>query len=634
MNHLQRNRLIVFVSAVLLFCATARAQEPTSEQPDTAALFSKQIEPFLTLYCNDCHSGDEPEGNLSLDDFARLQTVNENREVWLDVVARLADREMPPELALQPDDKELADVLTWLEAELGKYDCHLDAKPGKVTIHRLNRTEYNNTIRDLVGVDFQPAESFPIDEVGEGFDNLASVLSLPPLLMEKYLEAAEQITAKAFADKNIQQLLVFQRPSDEVSAQQAAEQVIAEFAKRAFRRPLREGELDRLVTLYQLAREQEQDFDSAIEFCFQAVLTSPHFLFRIELDDVDSPDTKRPLNGFEVASRLSYFLWCSMPDDALFAAAEDGQLESKPGILDQVQRMLNDPKSDQFVTNFAGQWLQLRQLAKLVPDPELFPQFDAELRASMQRETELFFDAVLRENRSVLDFLDSDFTFVNRRLAGLYGIDGIDSDEFQRVTLQDDRRGGVLTQASILTLTSNPTRTSPVKRGKWILDNLLGEPPPPPPAGVQELQEGSEAELLGSLRERMQQHRADPECAQCHRKMDALGFGFENFNVIGQWRDKDGNFDIDPSGELPGNQSFDSPAELRRVLRTIKQKQFVRCLTEKLLTYGLGRALESYDQCAVQDVMKETEADGYRFYDLVAAVVTSEPFLYRGEKGE
>jgi hypothetical protein len=398
-----------------------------------------------------------------------------------------------------------------------------------------------------------------------------------------------------------------------------------------------EAELAPLVALYQAEREAGVNYPDNVALPLVATLTSPHFLFRIELDTGDSAaerDSIRPLSSHELATRLSYFLWSSMPDERLFELADAGRLNDPSVLSEQVARMLADGKAEALVDNFIGQWLQLRDLGQIKPDPQRFPDFDEGLRAAMLEETRQFARAIMRENRSILEFLDADYTFVNQRLAKHYGLAGIAGDEFRRVALDDARRGGILTQASILTLTSNPTRTSPVKRGKWILENVLGTPPPPPPPNVPKLQEAGEIELLGSLRERMAQHRNDPSCAICHKKMDALGFGFENFDAVGAWRDRDGRFQIDPSGTLPGNQVFQGPAELRKILMTQRRGQFVRCLSEKMLTYALGRELQSYDRCAVDQIMQHTAEDNYRFQTMVVAVVQSDPFCKRGFRGE
>jgi hypothetical protein len=499
----------------------------------------------------------------------------------------------------------------------------------------LNRSEYNNTIRDLVGVDFQPAADFPADDVGNGFDNMAEVLSLPPLLMEKYLEAAEQIIEAAFASQTLRNKLIIAPDSDQPDHDTAARQTLSRFVGRAFRRPVDDTELAPLWELYAAERDAGVGYPDSVAVPMIAALASPRFLFRIELDDFgDAPGEVRDLDQFELATRLSYMLWSSMPDDRLFELATDGRLSDSTVLASEVERMLADDKAEALLDNFVSQWLQLRSLNQIKPDPQRFPSFDESLRLAMIEETRQFARAIIRENRSILEFLDADYTYLNERLAKHYGMTGVTGDEFRKVSLDNSLRGGILTQASILTLTSNPTRTSPVKRGKWIMDNILGTPPPPPPAGVPQLQEDEQTELLGSLRERMAQHRADPSCAICHKKMDALGFGFENFDAIGAWRDRDGRFEIDASGTLPGNQAFQGPTQLRQVLKNQRRDQFVGCLSEKLLTYALGRELQAYDRCAVDQIIECLEQDEYRFHSLVMGVVRSEPFLKRGFRGE
>jgi hypothetical protein len=323
-----------------------------------------------------------------------------------------------------------------------------------------------------------------------------------------------------------------------------------------------------------------------------------------------------------------------MPDNELFTHAKDGTLRTDDNLETQVRRMLKDPKAKALVENFAGQWLQIRNLKTVAPEPSTFPTFDEPLRTAMQKETELFFEHILREDRSVFEFLDANYTFVNGRLARHYGLKESDGSEFQRVSLKGTPRGGILTHASILTLTSNPTRTSPVKRGKWVLENLLGTPPPPPPPDVPELKEGKEAALTGTLRQRMEQHRTNPTCASCHARMDPIGFGFENFDGIGAWREKDTEFDIDPSGQLVSGESFQGAADLRAILLKSKRKEFVRCLSEKMLTYALGRGLEYYDKCALEQIAKAMAKNKYRFSSLILGVVKSTPFQMRRGEGE
>jgi hypothetical protein len=338
------------------------------------------------------------------------------------------------------------------------------------------------------------------------------------------------------------------------------------------------------------------------------------------------------VDEYALASRLSYFLWSSMPDEQLFDLAAHGKL--RRNLDAQVTRMLKDPKSSAFVENFAGQWLQLRNLKLVAPDTKQFPAFDDSLRVAMQKETEMFFDSILHENRSVLDFISADYTFVNEKLGKLYGLKDVKGENFRKVSLNNPERGGLLSQASILTLTSNPTRTSPVKRGKWVLENLLGAPPPPPPPNVPELNESKDAVLTGTLRQRMEQHRSNPSCASCHARMDPIGFGLENFDAIGEWRQKDAGLQIDPSGTLVTGESFNGPSGLRAILLKQKRDEFIRCISEKVLTYALGRGLEYYDKCAVDQITKNLAKDHYRFSSLIAEVVKSVPFQMRRGEGD
>jgi hypothetical protein len=425
---------------------------------------------------------------------------------------------------------------------------------------------------------------------------------------------------------------IFFRAPTAATKREVARSIVQRFSTRAYRRPVTAAELNRLMRIFDEADSQKESFEAATKLALEAVLISPHFLFRGELHpEPDNPRLVHPVSEYALASRLSYFLWSSMPDDELFALAEKGKL--RKNLEAQVRRLVRDPKSQALVENFAGQWLQLRKLELATPDAKVFPDFDEPLREAMRKETELFFASIVRDDRSVLEFLDANYTFANERLARLYGLAGVHGEEFQRVSLRGTQRGGLLTQASILTLTTNPTRTSPVKRGKWVLENILGSPPPPPPPDVPELKDNSEARLTGSLRQRMEQHRQNPNCASCHARMDPIGFGFENFDGIGAWRARDEGFAIDPAGELASGETFKGPNDLKSTLLKQKREEFVRCLTEKMLTYALGRGLEYYDKCAVSGVTKALEKDGYKFSSLILGVVKSAPFQMRRGEG-
>ncbi|MBI2823799.1 MAG: DUF1592 domain-containing protein [Planctomycetia bacterium] len=733
-----------------------------------------RLRPFLAQHCLACHSGEEPKGDLSLEKYQDAASVRRDRDTWGKVVEYLEGGIMPPEERPRPNRDEVAAVTAWANKQLAALGDG-QRNPGRVTIRRLNRAEYNNTIRDLVGVAFKPAEDFPTDDVGYGFDNIGDVLSLPPVLLEKYLAAAERIASEAiqaspqssapakarfapaqmklasggdgepttgilvsngevFVDvpftsdgeyivragacaqqagpdparmalkvdgKDVQSFevkatadrpeayevrltieagtkriavafvndyyqpnhpdpkqrdrnlfvdcleiegplgdaptlpdshrrIIFRQPTDVNDADACAKEILAKFARRAYRRTVSETEVERLLRFVRLARADGGTFEAGIQLAVQAVLVSPSFLFRVELDgDAASGAPTQPIDDFQLASRLSYFLWSSMPDDELTRLADEGALAKGDNLAAQVKRMLADEKAAALVENFAGQWLQIRNLDIAAPDRMRFKDFDDGLRAAMRRETELFFESVMREDRSILEFIDADYTFVNDRLAKHYGIEGVDGKEFRRVSLPDKRRGGVLTHASILTVTSNPTRTSPVKRGKWIMEQILGTPPPPPPPGVQELEQGK---LEGTLRQKMEQHRANPNCAVCHNRMDPLGFAFENFDAIGAWRDREGEQTIDAGGTLPGGQTFAGATQLRAILKAAPEP-FARNLVRKMLTYALGRGLESYDNEAVNEITSQLAAHDYKFSTLVVAVVKSEPFRMRRAKG-
>lgn len=601
--------------------------------------YERDVQPILVQFCYDCHGHGKRKGGLALDAFPDETARLADRKAWSAVLDNVRGHVMPPSDEEQPSAAQRVLLERWIETEVLKCDSDR-VDPGHVTWRRLNRTEYNNTIRDLVGVDVQPAAHFPADDTGYGFDNIGDVLSLPPVLFEKYLAAAEEILDRAVVTESSpgQELpethrrIFFVQPP-EVPAAEAARRILERFATRAFRRPATSAEVERLWRVYQEAEGEGEAFTAAVKVALQAALVSPHFLFRGEFGGgPDVPEAIRPVAEHALASRLSYFLWSTMPDEELFRLATQGQLRGQ--LADQVRRMLRDPKARALVDNFASQWLQLRKLEEVEPDAKRFPQFDAALRQAMREETERFLEGILREDRNVLEMLDADYTYLNARLARHYGIEAapdrpFEGETFEKVSLRGTPRGGLLTQASILTLTSNPTRTSPVKRGKWVLDNILGSPPPPPPPDVPEL---SEVKLQGSLRQRMVEHRDNPLCASCHARMDPLGFGFENFDAIGAWREQDEGYPVDPQGELLSGETFRSPAELRAVLLQGKRDEFLRCLTGKMLTYALGRGLEVQDRCAVDEIVARLHEHEFRFSALVLGITQSVPFqMTRGE---
>lgn len=774
--------LILLAPALGLLFNTSTRELPAADQKP-APEFAKEAVAFLEKHCVHCHGEKVKRADLTLHTYRDELSVLKGRKVWQNVLHMVSSGEMPPASKPRPTAAEIEAFTRAVNAVFEKADKNAKPDPGRVTVRRLNRTEYNNTVRDLVGIDFNPAEDFPSDDVGHGFDNIGDVLTLSPVLMERYLAAAETIVQRAIlanppekpphrhmsarylepAGPNVPQtrfrpvtgqgpqgmlhtpfqltmdgeyllrarayatsagdepvrialtvdgkeLQTFEvKAADEKQAKvfeakvalepgrrrsavvllnpsegapqrtlhveylaligpldprpasqrkllacdeskpkrEQTREILSRFASRAYRRPATSAEVDRLVRIVADAESRGQKYEAGIQLALQAVLASPKFLFRLELDDRPESDDPRPLNEYQLASRLSYFLWSSLPDDELFALAGKQQLTAN---LDaQVGRMLQDPKAKALVENFALQWLQLRRLAQFSPDPRLFPTFNERLRSAMLKETELFFEAIVKEDRPILDLLDADFTFLNETLARHYGIadtngnrvgpkptaprgQPIRGEQFVRVSLPaGSERGGLLTQASVLTVTSNPTRTSPVKRGRWVLEQLLGTPPPPPPPDVPELADNEKAVLTGSLRQRMEQHRANPSCANCHARMDPLGFAFENYNAIGAFRAKDGDFAIDPSGTLPDGKSFKGPAELKAILKE-KKDLFARCLAEKMLTYALGRGLEYYDKPTLDRLQTALTRQDHKFSVLVSEIAKSDPFRLRRGK--
>jgi Protein of unknown function (DUF1592)/Protein of unknown function (DUF1588)/Protein of unknown function (DUF1587)/Protein of unknown function (DUF1595)/Protein of unknown function (DUF1585)/Cytochrome C oxidase, cbb3-type, subunit III len=608
---------------------SARSETP-AVKPTAKAAF-EDVRPIVDKYCVKCHTGIKGRGGLALDGFKDQASVLKKPKVWEKVSKYLRGGMMPPAGKPKPTPAELDTLYAWLDDGVLKVDCTTGKKdPGRVTIRRLNRAEYDNTIRDLVGVAVRPAEDFPSDDVGYGFDNIGDVLSMPPILTEKYLAAAEKVVDAAWKSDEARKRILICQPADKKENRECARKILQAFANRAWRRPATDEEVKRLLRFVEAADKNGEPFETGVQFALEAVLTSPHFLFRVEIDK-EKGEASHPISDWELATRLSYFLWSSMPDEELFNHARKSDLHSPEVLEGQARRMLKDPKAHALVENFADQWLLIRNLKSATPDTALFPSFDEPLRRAMQKETELYFENVVREDRSIIDFIDSDYTFINERLAKHYDIDGVKGDEFRKVTLKDGRRGGVLTQASILTVTSNPTRTSPVKRGKFILDNILGTPPPPPPPDVPALKEGKAIAESASLRQRMEQHRSNPACASCHQKMDPLGFGFENFDAVGAWRERDGKNAIDPAGVLPDGATFKGPAELKSILKG-REKDFTHCLTEKMIIYALGRGLERPDRCVVDEVTRGVVQNKYAFSSLVLGIVKSEPFLMRRGK--
>jgi mono/diheme cytochrome c family protein len=792
---MRRSTVAILVS-LLGFCLSLSSA--ASQQPSVAASPAAPYRALLDQYCVTCHNERAKTAGLMLDKMD-VDHVAVNAETWEKVIRKLRGGMMPPTGRPRPASDDIYKLISWLETSLDQAGA-AKPNPGRASIHRLNRTEYGNAIRDLLSLEIDVTDLLPADDESNGFDNIADVLKLSPSLLEQYLAASRKISSLAvgnpstpvvtqryatppdisqedhieglplgtrggmlvrhnfpldgqydfrvfllrnivgymkglewphqleitidnervflsqvggeednkmsdanFAaaadtldarlktrvsvkagphdvgvafirknsaeydepleahtrDHDLQNMngipliermditgpsdatgpgdtpsrrkILVCRPSPAGAAADetaCAKKIMSTLARRAYRQPVSDADVDLLMSFYQSGRKNG-NFEAGIESALSFLLTAPKFLFRTESDPVTVPPSGiYRINDFELASRLSFFLWSSIPDDELLNLAAQGKLKD-PAILDQqVKRMVADRKSDSLVRNFAGQWLFLRNLQSTKPDGHEFPEFDDNLRQGFRRETELFFDSIIHENHSVMDLLNANYTFLNERLARHYGIRNIYGSRFRRVTLTDQTRMGLLGQGSILTVTSYPNRTSPVLRGKWILENILGTPPPPPPPNVPPLKENDENSKPRSVRELMEEHRKSPACAGCHAVMDPLGFSLENFDGIGGWRVKDHSGPIDASGQLADGTKVEGPVTLRQALLK-HPEQFAGTVTEKLLTYALGRGLEFYDMPVVRGIVRDAARNDYKFSSLITGIVKSTPFQMR-----
>jgi hypothetical protein len=499
--------------------------------------------------------------------------------------------------------------------------------PGRVTVRRLNRVEYNNTVRDLLGTTARPADAFPADDRGLGFDNIADILTLSPTHLTLYQSSAESLVTAALAGAQRTKIVTCDLA---VMGETCARSILRSFGRKAWRRPLTDPEVEKLMTVVKVAPANGDAMEVGVGLALQAMLISPNFLFRVELDPTPTALTPHALTNHELASRLSYFLWSTMPDDALFAAADAGQLTDKAMLAAQVTRMLKDPKAAALADNWGGQWLYTRQVDEVQPDTKAFPMFDAALRSAMKQETALMLNDILFKGVPADKLLITDYTYVNERLARHYGLPGVTGTAMQKVMLDNStHRVGFLTQGSFLTVTSHPTSTSPVLRGKWILEELMCRTVPPPPNNVQtKLDEATVG--TQSLRKRLEMHRQN-DCAVCHVIMDPLGFGLENYDAVGAYRTMDGTFPVDSSGVLPDGRAFNGPTELAKIVAM--DDGFARCMTQKLYTYALGRAPQNtaghMDPALLYNYATAFRSGGYPVANLVTAIVTGDTFTKR-----
>lgn len=634
----------LFAAATIIAASLpATAQEPPVDE------FATKIRPILNKHCFRCHRGPEAQGGLNLAPIKTTEQALKRPNLWINVMTRVNLSEMPPQGSREINQDHRNALIGWIEANRRvENDCHqlaTDANqrffPGHVMSRRLTRSEYDNSIRDLFGVDLRPADAFPSDgSGGEGFDNTGSTLFISSVLLEQYLLAATRVLDAALpevgtAANDLPSVgaaasILIAEPSDALSPREAARANIAHYARRAFRRPVSDEEIKRLLTMYDRADARGDGFVASLKLSLKAILISPHFLFLVEPE----PEAQGIylLGHHEIAARLSYFIWNSLPDEELSRLAGEGQLQRKSVLRKQVRRMLADPKARGLADSFATQWLGIGALGETVrPDAERFPDFDAELAAAMREEAVTLVETILREDRSLLELIDSDYAVVNDRLARHYGLPPVEGAEFRKVSLDDRRRGGVLGLGAVLTSTSLPLRTSPVLRGKWILAEVLGSkvPPPPPDAGV--LPEDDHHPDGLTLRQQLERHRTKPECAACHQRMDPLGFGLEGFDAVGRWRDEFNGQPIDSTGTLPDGQSFKGPAELKQVLLT-RRGEFLNAISRKMLGYALGRDLSHFDLCVISEAVKSLEANEFRSSVLIEQIVLSYPFRHRYAK--
>lgn len=643
----------------ILFCAAFGMLASLS--PADELRFTTDIRPILQSRCQECHGVSEQSGNIDFSKLAGDQSAAFQRKIWRKALAQVKAGDMPPagEEPLEPEQKKK--LIAWMQRTLDVIDENDPANrdPGPAVARRLTLVEYNNTVRDLLGFEFDAAAVGITEDAGEGnpFGNLAVALDLPPALLEKYFNAADLILDRFFGTelsstvngriqdqaRAAREKLFGLKPnewrkSDYVVSppqgtvpREAAKQLITPVLRRAYRGQATNEDRERLLVLFDKAIAQEKSYGDAIRLMLKGILVSPKFLFRLETSPAGAkPGEILAVTDQQLAVRLSYFLWSTLPDDELLDLAERKELSQPPVLEQQIRRMLADNKARALTTNFAVPWLQIHKLPVARPSTEFFPEFNSNIRQAMFDETTMFFDMLRQQDRSVLELLGADYTYANEELAKYYGLPEVKGKELQRVGLKPgDHRGGLLGMGSVLAITSHTSRTSPTLRGKWILEVLFGTPPPPPPANVSQIKEERRGKKeVETFREKLAQHAHDKSCAGCHQKMDPLGFALDNFDAVGRWRETVGDLKLDVSGELPTGEKLNGSTDLQKVLLTRKD-DFSRNLSSQLLMYALGRELDNFDDCPLQRITAKLQADDYRFSTLVREIVLSYPFQNR-----
>jgi hypothetical protein len=588
---------------------------------------------FIEQYCIDCHQPPKPKGKLDLTLYTTVDQIVEDALDWDSHLNRVRDEDMPPDDddVTQPTMKGRMAFVDWMQKTLSNAACSDGIQPGPPMVRRLNQGEYSASVRALLDIHFDAGEALPDEGAGgEGFDNAAETLFISPIHAEKYLDAARSAVKYAFADTRSSQRFLIAIPDENTTPPEAARKILEKFLPRAFRRQASPDEISEYLDLFEQAYAEEKAFGPAMQLTLSAVLISPKFLFIIESPTGSAEPI--PLDDFELATRLSYFLWGAPPDDTLMQVAAEGTLQEPEILKGQVIRMLKDPharKVRNFAQTFIEQWLGTRALGREFKPDKSIKGYDSELEGGMKYEPVFFFHEILTENRPLLDLIDADYTYINRRLSRHYNVKGEFREQPKRVDIENDpHRGGLLSMAAILAVSSHPHRTSPVLRGKWILETLLGDTPPPPPPGIPPLDEDSHEEEVQSLRRRLEQHRADPTCATCHDKMDPLGFSLENYDVLGRWRMEEAGQPVDARATMPDGTEFEGPAQLKQVLMDRKD-QIVRHLTRKMLGYALSRGLTFEDFCTIDAIVEDLKANEYASHRLLMGIVESIPFRYK-----
>ncbi len=587
---------------------------------------------FLKKHCFECHGEEEQEGGIALHKIDSLDAALRNHLLIENIIEQVHSNEMPPDdQDVLPTTEEKTQVLRALRALSERVQSgDVTQRAGRVTLRRLNRNEYNYTVRDLFGVNFNPSRGFPIDGAGgEGFDNTAAALFSSPTLLEKYLEAAKKVVAQVYQNPRLKKTVIFARPTGPKDTVATAEKVLSFHATLAYRRRVTEDDLNPLLKAFQRGINTGQTYENSLRAPLTALLINPRFLFRSEHDQPGKEEWR--LTDFEIATRLAYFLWSSMPDRELFRIADAGKLSDPAVLREQTLRMIASPKSTALARHFAGQWIGFHKMInEAEPDAKRFPEFNFDLRKAMYYEGIEFFTHLLRENRPITELIDSDYTFANATLAKHYGLkEKVTGDTMQKVAIHNKVRGGVLGMGAVLTTTSLPMRTSPVLRGVWILDSLLGAPAPPPPPDAGELPADDTQAGGLTFREQLDIHRKAEQCSGCHSRIDPLGYSLEHFDAIGRWREKDANGKpIDSTAALPGDIEFSSPQELKALIMGGKHK-FARNMTRKMLAYATGRGLEYYDEAIVSKIVAKLDTKEYLTQELILQIVQSRPFLNR-----